>query len=287
MGLAIFGTSIVSTTGAVNAAPAPFFNSVIQDARNQLPQGLSLRLPSFLPQEVSKLYPRIGKDENNFRIMLYSQPGCSANFCTVGSFFVSLDSNEPIGNYPSCFNATEATLDTGIQGVYSEVKCGGTGDGRKSLIWEQDGLSFGLSLRSSVSRQEMIALASSMSSEPSIQPAQNKIAGRVPPASGKCKTGNGWVDNCWQGVNWQPIPNSYSDFTGGYDYVGANTIARSGDSINFDFYSDGMYVRYGGNCRTNVLAITRATDSLVAPNRYSPAGNETRSRALRFACSRR
>jgi hypothetical protein len=101
-----------------------------------------------------------------------------------------------------------------------------------------------------------------------------------------CTTENGWVDNCWQNVKWQKIPNSYSDFRGGYDYIGINTIVRNGNAINFDFSGDGVYVRYAGNCRTNVLAITRATDSALDPN-YSPVGNELRRRALRFACSRK
>jgi hypothetical protein len=108
-----------------------------------------------------------------------------------------------------------------------------------------------------------------------------------PPTSGSCKTPQGTIQNCWQGVVWEAIPNSYSDFAGGYAYVGTNTIVKRGNVINFDFYGDGTYVRYSGNCRAGVLAITKASDNVfVDPNSYFPA-NDYQRRGLNFACSRR
>lgn len=306
IGLSILDTSFPTISSSANAAPAPVFSPLIKDIRSQLPQGVGLRLPSFLPATNSKLYPLIDSRGNNFGVHIFNQPECTANVCYVGSFSVSRDSNQERIKFlssESCLNAAKVTLKTGIQGIYSKNTCGGSGSGTQTVLWQQNGLYFGLALKlpnkggtGSISYQEILDVASSMSSEPPIEYAQSNPSSQfsaqskqkdTPPTRGECKTKDGWVRNCWQDVKWQQIPNSYSDFTGGYDYVGINTISRVGDAINFDFYSDGAYIRYAGNCRANVLAITKASDTLVAPDKYSPASNELRRRALSFACSRR
>ncbi len=113
----------------------------------------------------------------------------------------------------------------------------------------------------------------------------NRQQQRLPGSSGSCRDEHGWIENCFENVEWQVIPNSYSDFTGDHSYIGINTLVRNGDSINFDFHHE-VYVRYSANCRTGMMAIIRATDSHVDPDRYTPATNVLRSRALRYACSR-
>ncbi len=107
-----------------------------------------------------------------------------------------------------------------------------------------------------------------------------------PPTSGSCETPQGTIENCWQGVVWEAIPNSYSEFAGGYAYVGKNTIVRRGNVINFDFYGNGGYVRYSANCRTGVLAITKSSGNVfVDPNRYERV-NDYQRLGLNFACAR-
>jgi hypothetical protein len=96
-----------------------------------------------------------------------------------------------------------------------------------------------------------------------------------------------FIENCYQRVQWEKIPNS-GVFLGGYDeghaWVGLNTISRNGDAINFDFTGQGAYIRYSANCRTRVAAIVLASDSYVDPNNYSPV-NEYIGQASDFACS--
>ncbi len=109
-----------------------------------------------------------------------------------------------------------------------------------------------------------------------------------PSPNGGCQNHRGvWTENCFEGVEWEQVPNSKT-FVGGYDegyaWIGTNTISRSGDAINFDFSSTGGYVRYSANCNTRVYATILASDSFIDPNAYSPV-NEYIGQALDFACS--
>jgi hypothetical protein len=109
-----------------------------------------------------------------------------------------------------------------------------------------------------------------------------------PSPNGGCWNHRGvWIENCFQGVQWEQVPNSRT-FVGGYDegysWVGINTISRNGGAINFDFIGQSMYTRFSANCNTRVYAIILASDSFVDPNAYSPV-NEYVGQALDFACS--
>ncbi len=109
-----------------------------------------------------------------------------------------------------------------------------------------------------------------------------------PSPDGVCQNHHGvWVDNCFQGVQWEQVPDSRT-FVGGYDegysWVGINTISRNGDAINFDFISQSTYARFSANCNTRVYTTILASDSFVDPNAYSPV-NEYVGQALDFACS--
>jgi hypothetical protein len=109
-----------------------------------------------------------------------------------------------------------------------------------------------------------------------------------PSPNGGCWNHRGvWIENCFQGVQWEQVPNSRT-FVGGYDkgysWVGINTISRNGGAINFDLIGQSMYTRFSANCNTRVYAIILASDSFVDPNAYSPV-NEYVGQALDFACS--
>lgn len=138
----------------------------------------------------------------------------------------------------------------------------------------------------SQSRQPLSSHSTATSSDRGIV-AANTRKKSSPPSSGSCKTPQGTIQNCWRGVVWEAVPNSYSEFAGGYAYVGKNTIIRKGNLINFDFYGDGTYVRYSGNCKAGVLAIAKASDNVfVDPNQYFRA-NDYQRRGLNFACAKR
>jgi hypothetical protein len=113
---------------------------------------------------------------------------------------------------------------------------------------------------------------------------------QAPPSSGECSVeGFIWVDDCYQNVNWARVPNSRT-VVGGYDegyaYIGTNTINRNGDVINFDFASSNGYIRFAGNCQRQVVAITRATDTLVDPTNFQAVeATSNIGKALNMACT--
>jgi len=127
-------------------------------------------------------------------------------------------------------------------------------------------------------------------SNPKFPEARRQLLAQVdsPSPDGGCQNHRGvWVENCFQGVQWEEVPNSRT-FVGGYNegysWIGTNTISRNGDAVNFDFFGTGGYIRYSANCNTRVYATVLASDSLVDPNAYSPV-NEYIGQALDFACS--
>jgi hypothetical protein len=98
------------------------------------------------------------------------------------------------------------------------------------------------------------------------------------------------------GVVWRPVSgtNVSSEMTPdpAFLYVGANTITRKGDVINFDIDLEGEYVRYSANCSTGMMTrIIRGSvvnGQIVEATRvredYFPA-NEFQQLALNNACS--
>lgn len=94
-------------------------------------------------------------------------------------------------------------------------------------------------------------------------------------------------------IEWVAVPGTQvSDGElGQYEYlIGANTIVRNGDSINFDFLSTAHfnYARLAGNCSTGWLVA-------IAEGIYDENGNivitieaqrdANAPKALEFACS--
>jgi hypothetical protein len=68
-----------------------------------------------------------------------------------------------------------------------------------------------------------------------------------------------------EAIDWQPIPGTYTDFSGDHTYIGSNTLMKSDDQDNviyFDLRFDGMKFRYRANCATREAQIIAASDSL-------------------------
>ena len=73
-----------------------------------------------------------------------------------------------------------------------------------------------------------------------------------------------------QMIEWIDVPGEAAAA------VGANTIARRDDQITFDATADGLYVRYSGNCRSQVLyrLLIGTLDDNNQPTAVSPYPNE-------------
>lgn len=59
-------------------------------------------------------------------------------------------------------------------------------------------------------------------------------------------------------------------------FVGSNTIARNGNQITFDAIIDGHYIRYSGNCQSEMLYRLKvgSLDRDIQPQNVMPYSNE-------------
>ena len=59
---------------AAQAAPAPLFDAVLPDIQQQLPNGLQVRLPSYLPEPQAPLYPSVDVGDTGLVVYLSPDP---------------------------------------------------------------------------------------------------------------------------------------------------------------------------------------------------------------------
>ncbi|MCU0547420.1 MAG: hypothetical protein MUE44_35540 [Oscillatoriaceae cyanobacterium Prado104] len=182
--LAILGVGILTRNQPATAEPAPIFRPLLRDIQAQLPRGMVMRLPVSIPYHSlppansnNTLYPYLYSKNGELGITLYYFPKCRANSCFAGEFIVSkLDDYksklETIAKWP-CANATSVNIKPGIKGVYTNIRCGGSGDGSQTIFWKQNGLTFSAQLRAAANiKQELLEIATSMASEPPIKSAK-------------------------------------------------------------------------------------------------------------------
>jgi hypothetical protein len=178
--LTILGIGAFIKPQSVSAEPASIFRPFIRDIKSQLPRGMVMRLPASIPYRSlpassnNTLYPYLYSKNGELGITLYYSPGCRANPCFAGEFIVSKLAEhksklEAIAKW-SCANTVSVNIKPGIQGVYTNIRCGGTGDGSQTIFWKQNGLTFSAQLRAAANiKQELLEIATSMANEPPIQ----------------------------------------------------------------------------------------------------------------------
>jgi hypothetical protein len=167
LGLLTLGMVLSHAENAI-AEPAPIFQPLVDDIRNQLPKGLQIRLPAFMPETTIDLYPYIHSDSNIFAINIGITPDCATSknpsTCTVGGIGVFTAPNE---GTPKGDNVTPIELDNGIKGFY--FTRGSDENLHRYVFWQQDGLQYGLGVGGGtsvdVSQQELINIAASMVNE--------------------------------------------------------------------------------------------------------------------------
>lgn len=182
--LAILGIGAFIKPPPANAEPAPIFRPLLRDIQAQLPRDMVMRLPTSIPYRSlppadsnNTLYPYLSSKSGNLTVELYYFPGCRANSCFAGRFSVSkLDADradlEKQAKWP-CANAASVNIKPGLKGVYTNIKCGGSGDGSQTIFWKQNGLTFSAQLRAATNiKQELLDIATSMANEPPIQSAK-------------------------------------------------------------------------------------------------------------------
>lgn len=181
--LTILGIGVFINPQSAMAEPAPIFRPFIRNIQDQLPRDMVMRLPASIPYRSlpassnNTLYPYLYSKNGELGITLYYSPGCRANPCFAGEFIVSkLDEHksklEAIAKW-SCANAVSVNIKPGIKGVYTNIRCGGTGDGSQTIFWKQNGLTFSAQLRAADNiKQELLEIATSMANEPPIKSAK-------------------------------------------------------------------------------------------------------------------
>ncbi|GAA6623469.1 hypothetical protein [Scytonema sp. NUACC26] len=184
--LAILGASL-SNTQYTSAETASIFTPILNDLRNQLPQGTEIRLPSTLPtmnwsliskafSELpvdGKIYPYVGSTKEATEVRLALTPNCESspkpNQCTIGGIGV-FKSRKPKYWPPKGENLTPVDLGHGIRGFYLT-----RGSGHNTLryvFWKQNGLEFVLGTAAfAMSQQQLIDTAISAANEAPITSA--------------------------------------------------------------------------------------------------------------------
>ena len=169
----VLSTSFFVNTPSVHGEPADILKPLVDDIYKQLPSGLSMRLPSYMPAS-DAMYPFVTTDEKGLRVNIGIKPDCASsknpNSCTIGA--IAAIPNKAVKHWPpKGDNLQRVSLDNGIRGFFFTR---GKGDGKVNFVgWEQDNQKFGIYALSVVSsRKELLNIAKSMTGEQAITSEQ-------------------------------------------------------------------------------------------------------------------
>jgi hypothetical protein len=161
--------------------PAPLFRPVLQDIQNQVPSGLKVRLPAFMPNpsgSISRYHPFVQADTNSLSIIFaagteFCLESIRANdfvpgVCNMGSINVSSQGSERTSSsHSSDESRAPITLRNNVRGFYTLGNQFISGY-RPYVEWEQDGMIYTVVGRS-MERQELLDVAISMANQPTLQ----------------------------------------------------------------------------------------------------------------------
>ncbi|MGF1569369.1 MAG: hypothetical protein ACFCVD_15090 [Nodosilinea sp.] len=167
VGLAALLIACSGAFGAAQAAPDPLFDAVLDDIRQELPEGWQFRLPTAVPSE-SELYPFISQaTDTELIVSLGVTPDCAEASCSIGMIGVTNARSAPENWPPEGQNVTPVELSEGIQGYHFLQ---GEADTMNQLVmWQQDGLTYAIvTLANDPPQEEFVAIARSMANEPPI-----------------------------------------------------------------------------------------------------------------------
>ncbi len=151
----------------VAAQPSPIAPSLVQEIRQKLPPGLSLRLPSYLPEEATYLQPKVKATDTFLQLYLVTDSECFAEAqkfgqvgCSAAHIFTRRDLRlkDWLATFPDRRNLSVIQLKNGIHGYFFML-----GPSSQHLYWEQDGQVYGIDAPATfISRKELISIASSI-----------------------------------------------------------------------------------------------------------------------------
>lgn len=174
LGLLISFSSFFAHTPSVHSEPADIFKPVVDDIKQQIPSGLSMRLPSYIPPSDTPMYPFVEADEKGLRVNIGIKPDCassaSPNSCIIGA--IAAVAPKAVKNWPpKGDNRQQVNLDNGVSGFFFTR---GKGEAKLNYVaWEQDKQTFGIvALAQVASQKELLDIAKSMTGEEAINSEQ-------------------------------------------------------------------------------------------------------------------
>jgi len=183
--LALTGLGFIGTTSfcvsETNAAPDPLFSPILQDIQDRLPilKGMNIRLPSTFPNApngLSGYRPEIYTDpKNGYFAIIFAVSSCPqpvTGMCDTGRIFSAKKGTST----ETLFRQTQQqgisiNLTRQVSGYYRSYRSSTRG-GMEEVMWEQDGLIYGVMSRS-MSKSEVISVAKSMANERLIYDSKN------------------------------------------------------------------------------------------------------------------
>ena len=172
--LAILGVGALTINPPAMAEPATIFRPLLRDIQAQLPRGMVMRLPAVIPNPPSGIpgyrpiiIPSNDREEGYFAIVLVTS-NCPETrlvaVCDTGRIFVERgNSNTNQRLRENQQQGSSISLKTGVRGFYRSYIQPSRGK-MHEIIWEQDGMIFGVMSRS-MSQEQVINVAISMANE--------------------------------------------------------------------------------------------------------------------------
>ena len=151
---------VLSSSQAV-AAPAPLFEPLINDIRQQLPQGASLRLPAYLPDSPIELFPYFVSDDAGFRVNITAIRNCQLSSCALVAVGVLAETSSwP----PQADTVSPISVTPDLDGYH--LTWGEGAQKSHNIVWRQDGQIYGVGgLDIVATTEDLVAIARSMASE--------------------------------------------------------------------------------------------------------------------------
>ena len=163
----ILGISFFVPAPPVHGEAADMFKPLVDDIQKQLPSGITMRLPAYMPSSDTPLYPFVESDEKGLRVNIAIKPDCASsknpNTCIIGA--IAAIPPKAVKNWPpQGENRQRVNLDNGVRGYFftrsqGQVKL-------NYVAWEQDKQKFGIvALAEAASRKNLLDIAKSMTGE--------------------------------------------------------------------------------------------------------------------------
>jgi len=177
--LAILGVGVLTRNQPANAEPAPMFRPILRDIQTQLSKNMVMRLPAAIPNPPSGIpgyRPAIissNAREGGYLAIILVTSNCPETrlvaVCDTGRIFVERrNSNTNQRLRENQQKGSSISLKTGVSGFYRSYIQSTRGK-MHEIIWEQDGMIFGVMSRS-LSQEQVINVAISMANELPIKP---------------------------------------------------------------------------------------------------------------------